>query len=287
MAETRKREKPTPRPPEQRRGSPNRQEHGPQRTAEESNLTHNHVSEPISSRTQQPRWITVQKGETKQPSSTRGAQQEPAHHPPNVGHQRPTGGTNHRATRPNVGHNTRTRAPYSTVLFPPVPVAGLEPARPTGHPLLRRACLPFHHTGIVSAIPHCRGPLVPPVGLEPTHPNGHLILSQACLPIPSRRQKKKGAETNTRDNHATTVRPTSGTHAHQPHHRPVQPACADTLNRPTQTGPTYSPTPRAPWRKHPSATRTHPAHHQCRHTPLRDSTRSREHPRAVSAPRSA
>ena len=99
MAETRKREKPTPRPPEQRRGSPNRQEHGPQRTAEESNLTHNHVSEPISSRTQQPRWITVQNGETKQPSSTRGAQQEPAHHPPNVGHQRPTGGTNHRATR--------------------------------------------------------------------------------------------------------------------------------------------------------------------------------------------
>jgi hypothetical protein len=83
------------------------------------------------------------------------------------------------------------------------------------------------------------------------------------------------------------VRPTSGTHAHQPHHRPVQPACADTLNRPTQTGPTYSPTPRAPWRKHPSATRTHPAHHQCRHTPQRDSTRSREHPRAVSAPRSA
>ena len=37
--------------------------------------------------------------------------------------------------------------PYSTILFPPVPVAGVEPARPTGHPLLRRACLPFHHTG--------------------------------------------------------------------------------------------------------------------------------------------
>lgn len=81
------------------------------------------------------------------------------------------------------------------------------------------------------------GSLVPPVGLEPTHPNGHLILSQARLPIPPQRQKKKGAETNTRDNHATTVRPTSGTHAHQPHHRPAQPACADTLNRPTQTGP--------------------------------------------------
>lgn len=130
---------------------------------------------------------------------------------------------------------------------PPVPVAGVEPARPTGQPLLRRS----------------------------------------CLPIPPHWQKKRGAETNTSNNHATTVRPTSGTHAHQPHHRPAQPACADTLNRPTQTGPTYSPTPRAPWRKHPSATRTHPAHHQCRHTPLRDSTRSREHPRVVSAPRSA
>ena len=108
----------------------------------------------------------------------------------------------------------------------PVPVAGLEPARPTGHPLLRRARLPI-----------------------PPH------------------WQKRGAETNTSNNHATTARPTSGTHAHQPHHRPAQPACADTLNRPTQTGPTYSPTPRAPWRKRPSATRTHPAHHQCRHTP--------------------
>lgn len=251
MAETRKREKPTPRPPEQRRGSPNRQEHGPQRTAEESNLTHNHVSEPISSRTQQPRWITVQNGETKQPSSTRGAQQEPAHHPPNVGHQRPTGGTNHRATRPNVGHNTRTRAPYSTVLFPPVPVAGLEPARPTGHPLLRRACLPFHHTGIVSAIPHCRGPLVPPVGLEPTHPNRHLILSQACLPIPSRRQKKGSGnkhERQPRDHSAPNQRDTRTPAA--PSASPTrvrghsQPAHPDRPNLLTNTESTLAQTPK-------------------------------------------
>ena len=184
-----------------------------------------------------------------------------------------------------------------------------------------RYVYPFHQTDIVSAPPFSTAALVRPVGLEPTHPNGYLILSQACLPIPPRAhdlqlstiqprkanqhprwnanphapripdfelgQRKKGAETNTRDNHATTMRPTSGTHAHQPHHRLAQPACADTLNRPTQTGPTYSPTPRAPWRKHPSATRTHPAHHQYRHTPQRDSTRSREHPRVVSAPRSA
>lgn len=79
MAETRKREKHTPRPPEQRRGSPNRQEHEPQRTAEESNLTHNHVSEPISSRTQQPCWITVQKrgNKTANTKRTQDAQQNP------------------------------------------------------------------------------------------------------------------------------------------------------------------------------------------------------------------
>ncbi len=118
-------------------------------------------------------------------------------------------------------------------------------------------------------------------------PNRAPAFEAGVSTIPPHWPKKKGAETNTRDNHATTMRPTSGTHAHQPHHRPAQPACADTLNRPTQTGPTYSPTPRAPWRKHPSATRTHPAHHQCRHTPQRDSTSSREHPRVVSAPRSA
>lgn len=124
-------------------------------------------------------------------------------------------------------------------------------------------------------------------GTRTRTPNRAPAFEAGVSTIPPHWQKKRGAETNTSNNHATTVRPTSGTHAHQPHHRPAQPACADTLNRPTQTGPTYSPTPRASWRKHPSATRTHPAHHQCRHTPQRDSTRSREHPRVVSAPRSA
>ena len=95
----------------------------------------------------------------------------------------------------------------------------------------------FIRLASLSAIPRCRGALVPPVGLEPTRSHERHILSVVCLPIPPRRQKKKGAETNARDNHATTVRPTGGTHAHQPHHRPAQPACADTLNRPTQTGP--------------------------------------------------
>lgn len=33
-------------------------------------------------------------------------------------HQHPTGDTNHRTTRPNVGHNTRPHAPYSTVSLP-------------------------------------------------------------------------------------------------------------------------------------------------------------------------
>lgn len=158
--------------------------------------------------------------------------------------------------------------PYSTVSLPPSTSRETRTRTPNRAAHFECAMSTYSiRLASLSATPHYRGPLVPPVGLEPTRPNGHLILSQACLPIPSRRPKKKGAETNTRDNHATTVRPTSGTHAHQPHRRLAQPACADTLNRPTQTGPTYSPTPRASWRKHPSATRTHPAHHQCRHTP--------------------
>ena len=176
--------------------------------------------------------------------------------------------------------------PYSTVLSP-------STSRETRTRTPNRA--PAFEAGVSTIPPHwpCKcptvfyGKLVPTVGLEPTRSHERHILSVVCLPIPPRRQNKRGAETNKRDNHTTTVRPTSGTHAHQPHHRLAQPACADTLNRPTQTGPTYSPTPRAPWRKHTSATRTHPAHHQCRHTPQRDSTRSREHPRVVSAPRSA
>ena len=110
MAETRKREKHTPRPPEQRRGSPNRQEYEPQRTAEESNLTHNHVSEPISSRTQQPCWITVQKrgnkhGEQEQRAKTRNKTRAPtATRKRTPQRHQPQGYT------PNVGHNTRTRA---------------------------------------------------------------------------------------------------------------------------------------------------------------------------------
>lgn len=104
---------------------------------------------------------------------------------------------------------------------------------------------PAFEAGVSTIPPHwpCKRPtafygaLVPPVGLEPTRSHERHILSVVCLPIPPRRQKKKGAETNTSNNHATTVRPTGGTHAHQPHHRPAQPACADTLNRPTQTGP--------------------------------------------------
>ena len=126
----------------------------------------------------------------------------------------------------------------------------------------------FHQTGIVKRSTVFYGALVPPVGLEPTRPTERHILSVVCLPIPPRRPKKKGAETNTRDNHATTVRPTG-----QPNPR------ARTLSTgPPRPAPTYSPTPRASWRKHPSATRTHQAHHQCHHTPQRDSTRSRAVP---------
>lgn len=121
--------------------------------------------------------------------------------------------------------------------FPLVPVAGLEPARPYGRRILSVVCLPISSDWHRKRSTAFYGALVPPVGLEPTRSHERHILSVVCLPIPPQRQKKKGAETNTRDNHAPTVRPTGGTHAHQPHHRPAQPACADALNRPTQTGP--------------------------------------------------
>ena len=152
-------------------------------------------------------------------------------------------------------------------------------------------------------------PLVRPVGLEPTHPNGYLILSQACLPIPPRAHdlqlstiqprkanqhprwnanphapripdfelgQRKGAETNTSNNHATTVRPTSGTHAHQPHHRPAQPACADTLNRPNPDRPQLT----HQHREHPGAnTQAPPA-------PTQRTTNAATHP-SVTAPAAA
>lgn len=237
------------------------------------------VSEPISSRTQQPCWITVQNGGNKTANTkrTQDAQQEPAHQPPQE--NTPRSGTNHRATRPNVGHNTRPHAPIFNRFVPPVPVARLELARPTGHPLLRRACLPFHHTGIVSAPPFSTAALVPPVGVEPTRPNGHLILSQACLPIPSQRPKKKGSgnkhEQQPRDHSApnqrdtrTPATPPAGPTRVRGHSQPAHP------DRPQLT---------RQHREHPSAnTQAPPAHTQrtiqCRHTPLRDSTRSRAAP---------
>ena len=152
-----KREAHAHRPPEQRRGSPNRQERGPQRTAEESNLTRtiraNRLAVgPYTSQDYCPK-------EGKQTRRTRTTSQD-AQQNPRTSHKRTNNrrGTNHRSYTPNVGKNTRqTTYPYSPVSLPPVPVAGLEPARPTGHPLLRRACLPFHHTGLVSAPPISTG----------------------------------------------------------------------------------------------------------------------------------
>ena len=146
--------------------------------------------------------------------------------------------------RPQHAH---TRTVFNRFASPLVPVARLELARPTGHPLLRRACLPFHHTG------------------------------------KTRGERKQTRATTTRPQCA---QPAGHTHTSRTIGQP-NPRARTLSTGPPRPAPTYSPTPRAPWRKHPSATRTHPAHHQCRHTPLRDSTHSREHPRIVSAPRSA
>ena len=137
MAETRKREKHTPRPPEQRRGSPNRQEHEPQRTAEESNPTHNHVSEPISSRTQQPCWITVQKrgnkhGKQEQRAKTRNKTRAPTATRKRTPQRHQPQGYTPQCRQKHAPNNL----PLFTCFASPVPVARLELARPTGHPLL-------------------------------------------------------------------------------------------------------------------------------------------------------
>ena len=105
-----KREAHTHRQPEQRRGKPQQSRAWTSADSRGIEPHPNNSSEPISSRTLHLAGLLSKKRETKQPASTRSAQQEPTHHPPNVGHQHPTGGTNHRATRPNVGHNTRTHA---------------------------------------------------------------------------------------------------------------------------------------------------------------------------------
>lgn len=144
---------------------------------------------------------------------------------------------------------TRAYTPIFNRFVPPVPVARLEPARPTGQPLLRRSCLPIP--------PHWQEKR----GSENKH----------------EQQPRDHSAPNQRDTRTPAAPPASPTRV-RGHSQPAHP---DRPNLLTNTEP------RAPWRKHPSATRTHPAHHQCRHTPLRDSASSREHPRAVSAPRSA
>lgn len=170
---------------------------------------------------------------------------------------------------PSTSRGTRTRTPNRATAFEAV-VSAIPPHWPC-----KRSTVFY-------------GALVPPVGLEPTRSHERHILSVVCLPIPPQRQNKRGAETNTRDNHATTAHPTGGTHAHQPHHRPAQPACADTLNRPTQTGPnlltnTESILAQTPKRHpHTPSAPSNAATHPCVTAPAAALC-----PRVVSAPRSA
>lgn len=123
------------------------------------------------------------------------------------------------------------------------------------------------------------GALVPPVGLEPTRPTERHILSVVCLPIPPQRPKKKGSRNkherqprdhsapNQRDTRTPAAPPASPTRV-RGHSQPANP------DRPQLTHQ---------HREHPGAnTQAPPAHTQrttqCRHTPLRDSTRSRAVP---------
>lgn len=141
--------------------------------------------------------------------------------------------------------------------------------------------VPFKATHAFCVVP------VPPAGLEPTHPTGRRILSALCLPIPPRRQKKKGSgnkhERQPRDHSAPNQRDTRTPAA--PSASPTrvrghsQPAHPDRPNLLTNTESTLAQTPK----RHPHTPSAPPMPPH----PLRDSTRSREHPRVVSAPRSA
>ena len=152
-------------------------------------------------------------------------------------------------------------APIHLFRFPLVPVAGVEPARPTGRRILSALCLPLPSHWPCKRSTILYGPLVPPVGLEPTHPHGYLILSQARLPIPpqrpKKRERKQTRETTTRPQR---TQPAGHTHTSRTTGQPNPRARTLSTGQP-RPAPTYSPTPRASWRKHPSATRTHPAHH--------------------------
>ena len=171
--------------------------------------------------------------------------------------------------------------------FPLVPVAGLEPARPYGRRILSALCLPISSDWHRKRSTAFYGALVPPVGLEPTRSHERHILSVVCLPIPPQRQKKRERK-QTRE---TTTRPQCAQPAGHTH-------TSRTIGQPNPRARTLSTGPPRPaqlthqHREHPGAnTQAPPAHTQrtiqCRHTPQRDSTSSREHPRVVSAPRSA
>ena len=167
---------------------------------------------------------------------------KPTHHPPHVGHQRPTGGTNHRATRrynlaytrlhdlvakasskshsaflrPLGSRFTGTSATYPDGLprltVPPraFNVSGALPATriltakfasqsmdrlqaPQLNTHSLRGSLAFATPQHAPTRPYSTVlfPPVPVVGLEPTRPTGRRILSALCLPIPSDWQKKK------------------------------------------------------------------------------------------------
>lgn len=167
--------------------------------------------------------------------------------------------------------------PYSTVLSP-------STSRETRTRTPNRA--PAFEAGVSTIPPHwpCKcptvfyGKLVPPVEREPTRP------TDTCFELgKTRGERKQTRETTTRPQCAQPAGHTHTSHTTgQPNPR------ARTLS----TGPPRPAQLTHQHREHPDAnTQAPPAHTQrtiqCRHTPQRDSTRSREHPHVVSAPRSA
>ena len=120
------------------------------------------------------------------------------------------------------------------------------------------------------------GALVPPVGLEPTRPTERHILSVVCLPIPPQRPKKKGS----RNKHERQPRDRSAPNRRDTRTPAAPPASPTRVRGHSQPANPDRPQLTHQHREHPGAnTQAPPAHTQrtlpCRHTPLRDSNRSR------------
>ena len=265
------------------------------------------MSEPISSRTQQPCWITVQKGG-----------QLGFRHPTTRAHTRPhstflpqylqwdSNRCNLVCTRlhdlatkaSSKSHSALTRLLGSRF-------TGASATCPDGLP---RLTVPPHAFNVSGALPATlmpvaetasRGEHQPPHnanlvkadtstsrGTRTRTPNRAPDFESGVSTIPPHWQKRERKQTQETTTRPQCAQPAGHTHTSRTTSQPNPRARTPSTGQPRPAQLTHQ------HREHPGAnTQAPPAHTQrtlpCRHTPLRDSTRSREHPRVASAPRSA